>query len=126
MLKELFCIYRKSKDPRFSLLYQLGSKSYNSQVLQSFNLSLIKGTYPCHNKVTLGLYKNKTFFCLFFQVSIRLHWGIWPAHRSFLSSKNCILRQIPSLLKNSCVILPSCLFCNSTVFPPHLSLSLFF
>lgn len=126
MLKELSCIHSKSEDPRFMLLYHLTSESYNLQVLQSFRLSLIRSTYPCHKKVTLGLHKNKTFFCLFFQVSICLQRGIWPAHRNFLSSKNCILRQIPSLLKNSSVILPSCLFCNSTVFFPPLSLFIFF
>lgn len=87
---------------------------------------LKKGYLSLSQKVTSGLYKNKTFFCLFFQVSICLQRGIWPAHRNFLSSQNCILRQIPSLLKNSCVILPSCLFCNSTVFFLSLSLLFFF
>lgn len=42
--------------------------------------------------------------------------GNLASSQSRLSSKNCILRQIPSLLKNSFVILPSCLFCSSTVF----------
>lgn len=44
--------------------------------------------------------------------------GNLASSQSRLSSKNCILRQIPSLLKNSFVILPSCLFCSSTVLLP--------
>lgn len=78
-----------------------------------FNMEFLCLSQKCNLRI-----KNKTSFCLVFQVSICLQRGVWPARRSCLSSKNCILRQIPRLLKNSSVILPSCSFYNSTVFSP--------